>query len=152
MRTSLLHLVFDTLLLVLGAGAEDLLPRIGGVGFPVLLVAAQTVALRGSPAELSVFAFAAGATEDALGALPPVASASFFLAAAWLVRLVGFPRAVAALTYPAYLVWIAVWTGDGGGNVYARILASVPVGFVTACVVGFLCTFAERRAALDEVA
>lgn len=151
MRTSLLHLVFDALLLVLGAGAEDLLPRVGGVGFPVLLAAAQMVALRGTAAELTVFAFAAGAMEDALGGLPPVASASFFLAAAWLVRLVGFPRAVAALTYPAYLVWIAVWTG-GGGNVYARLLASVPVGFVTACAVGLAYTLAERRAALDEVA
>ena len=116
MRNSLLQLVFCLLLLVLGAGAEELLPRTLGVGCPVLLVAAQLVAVRGPAVTLSVFAIAAGAMADALGALPPAASASFFLASAWLVNRLGFARAAAALTYPVYLVWLAVWTGacDGG--------------------------------------
>ena len=66
MRNSLLQLVFGLLLLVLGAGAEDLLPRVFGVGFPVLLVLAQLVARRGAPVAFSVFAMAAGAMADAL--------------------------------------------------------------------------------------
>lgn len=151
MRNSLLQLVFGLLLLVLGAGAEDLLPRVFGVGFPVLLVLAQLVARRGAPLAFSVFAIAAGAMADALGALPPAASASFFLASAWLVNRLGFARAAAALTYPVYLVWLAVWTGACDGGIFARLLVSVPVGFATAGVVGVVYAWAERRAAFDEV-
>ncbi len=151
MRNSLLQFVFGLVLLVLGAGAEDLLPRFLGVGFPVLLVLAQLVARRGAPMALSVFAIAAGAMADALGALPTAASASFFLASAWLVHRFGFARAAVAFTYPAYLVWLAVWTGACNGGIFARLLVSVPVGFVTAGLVGGVYAWAERRAALDEV-
>ena len=151
MRNSLLHLVFDVLLLVLGAAAEDLLPRVCGVGFPILLAAALVVALRGRLAEMLIFAFAAGATEDALAALPTVASASFFLVAAWIVRLVGFPRTVAALVYPAYLVWLVIWTGGVDGGIYMRLLASVPIGFLTTCAVAVVYAAAERRAAINEI-
>lgn len=150
MRNSLLQLVFCLLLLVFGAGAEGLLPRAFGVGCPVLLVAAQLVARRGSAVTLSVFAIAAGAVEDALGALPPAASASYFLAAAWLVNRVGFARALTAVTYPGYLVWLWVWTGASGGGIFGRLLVSVPVGFATAGVVGLVYLWAERGAALDE--
>lgn len=150
MRNSLLQLVFCLLLLVLGAGAEELLPRVFGVGFPILLAAVQLVAVRGSAVTLSVFAIAAGAVEDALGALPPAASASYFLAVAWGVNRLGFARAGAALTYPGYLLWLWIWTGASGGGIFGRLLVSVPVGFVTACAVGFVYLWAERGAALDE--
>ncbi len=150
MRNSLLQFVFGLLLLVIGASAEELLPRFLGVGFPILLVAAQSVALRGSGVCLSVFALAAGAMADAIGSLPPMASASFFLADAWLVSRVGFPRVVAALAYPCYLVWLAVWTGACDGGIFGRLLVSVPIGFVTACLVGGVIAWAERRAALNE--
>ncbi len=150
MGNSLLQLVFCLLLLVLGAGAEELLPRVFGVGCPVLLALAQLVAVRGPAVTLSVFAIAAGAFEDALGALPPAASASYFLAVAWGVNRLGFARAGAALTYPGYLLWLWVWTGASGGGIFGRLLVSVPVGFVTACAVGLVYFWAERGAALDE--
>lgn len=150
MGNSILHLVYCVLLLVLGGAAEDLLPRVLGVGFPVLLAAALHVARCGTAFGSAAFAVAAGAFEDALGGLPPAASASYFLAAAWTVRRVGFPRTAAALAYPCYFVWLWAWTGAVGGEVFVRLLASVPVGLATAAAVGFACAAAERGAALDE--
>ena len=150
MRNSLLQLVFCLVLLVAGAAAESSLPRVLGVGWPVLLVFAQLVASRATGLVFTLFAVAAGAFEDALGGLPPAASASYFLAVAWAVARVGLPRAGAALTYPGYLLWLWVWTGASGGGIFGRLLASVPIGFVTACVAGLVFTWAERGAALDE--
>lgn len=150
MRNSALRLVFGVLLLVLGGAAEDLLPQVCGVGAPVLLVAALFTAQRGTRVEGLVFAVAAGAMEDALSGLPAMASVSYFLASAGLVRLVGLPRLVAALAYPGYLVWLWIWTGSIDGGIFTRLLLSVPVGFATALAVGVLCAAAERRAAIDE--
>lgn len=151
MGNSLLQFVFCLLLLVFGVGAEEALPRVLGVGCPVLLAAAQLVASRAPAVTLSLFAVAAGAFEDALGVLPTAASASYFLAVAWGVNRLGFPRAGAALTYPGYLLWLWAWTGAGGGGVlFGRLLVSVPLGFATAWAVSLVYFWAERGAALDE--
>lgn len=150
MRNSVLRLVFGVLVLVLGGAAEDLLPQLGGVGAPVLLVAALFMAQRGTLVEWLVFAVAAGAMEDALCDLPTAASVSYFLASAAVVRFVGLPRLVAALAYPGYLIWLWIWTGSIDGAIFTRLLLSVPVGFATALAVGVLCAAAERRAAINE--
>ena len=150
MGNSLLHLVYCVLLLVVGGAAEDLLPRVLGVGFPVLLAAALHVARRGTAFESAAFAVAAGAFEDALGGLPTAASASYFLLAAWAARRVWFPDAAAAFAYPCYFVWLWAWTGTVGGEIFGRLLASFPVGLATSSAVEFVCSWAERGAALDE--
>ena len=46
--------------------------------------------------------------------LPVMTSASYFLAVAALIRWSGFPRAAIVLTYPAYQLWLAAWTGGLG--------------------------------------
>ena len=101
MRNSFLALAFSLVVLCLGAGAEELLPKALGVGFPVLLMAAQVVAVRWSLAAAMVFAVAAGGLEDALSSLPPMTSVSFFLLAVALVRRSDLPLAASLRTYPA---------------------------------------------------
>ena len=88
--------------------------------------------------------------EDALSALPAATSASFFLLLASLVRWSGMPRAATLLTYPAYQVWIYVWTDRAGGGVFSRVLLALPVGLATALAVGAVLVWAERKAAVDE--
>ena len=150
MASEFVVLAFSLLVLVFGAGAEVLLPKLLGVGFPVLLAAVQFTAARRPAVVAALFAVAAGAMEDALSALPPATSVSYFLALASLVRWSGMQRAVTLLTYPAYQVWISVWTSGLGGDVFGRVLAAIPVGLVTALAVGAVLGRMERKAAIDE--
>ena len=98
-----------------------------------------------------MFAIAAGALEDALSALPPATSVSYFLGLAALVRWAGMPRVATLLTYPAYQVWLFVWTSGLGGEVFGRVLLALPVGLVTAIAVGLVLGWIERKAAMDEL-
>lgn len=148
MRNDILQVVFLFLALIVGAGCEELLPKVFGVGFPVLLMSAQFLAARGRSSLGFLFAIAAGAVEDALSSLTPMTSVSFFLLVAVLVRRTGAPWYLVALTYPCYQLWLTVWTG--GLNVFTRILLSVPIGFLTAFVVGRIVFDFLRRAAIDE--
>ena len=92
MKSNVVQLVLALMALVLGGAAEELLPKVAGIGFPVLLAAALFFAVRRGTAEAVVFALAAGALEDALSALPPGTSPVFFLAAIALARRCGFPH------------------------------------------------------------
>lgn len=148
MRNDLLQLLYALLVLIVGAGAEELLPKFGGVGCPVLLVAVQVLARHLRLPLVLLFAAAAGAAEDALSGLMPMTSVSYFLLTAALVRGVGLPVLATALTYSCYQLWLAVWTG--GLNVFTRILLSVPMGVLTAVAVTGLITFFLRKAAIDE--
>lgn len=150
MRNSFLALAFSLVVLCLGAGAEELLPKTFGVGFPVLLAAVQVKAVRGSLAVAMLFAIAAGGMEDALSSLPPMTSVSFFLLAMAFARRADLPQAASLLTYPSYQVWLSAWTGDLGGGVFGRILVSLPIGACTAFVVGWAIRMVERRSALGE--
>ena len=142
--------MFSLLVLVFGAGAETLLPKLLGVGFPVLMTAVQFTAARRPAVAAALFAVAAGAMEDALSTLPPATSVSYFLALASLVRWSGMPRAATLFTYPVYQVWVSVWTSGFGGGVFGRVLAAIPVGLATALVVGAVLGLMERKAAIDE--
>ena len=142
--------MFSLVVLCLGGGAEELLPKMLGVGFPVLLVSVQVMAVRGPLVAAMLFAVCAGGLEDALSSLPPMTSVSFFLLAMAFVRRVDMPCAASLLTYPAYQVWLFAWTGGLGGGVFGRILVSVPVGAATAFAVGWAICLVERRAAIDE--
>lgn len=150
MKNSVLHFVFALMVLVFGAAAEELLPKFAGVGFPVLLMAVQTTSVRRTAVEMAVFALAAGTMEDALSALPMMTSASCFLAIAALVRWTRLPVGAAALTYPVYQLWLLVWMPALKGNMFHRLLLSLPVGVVTALAVGWLLVRLERKAALGE--
>ena len=149
MRNSFLSLLFAVVVLCAGAGAEELLPKVAGVGFPVLLSLVLATATK-RPVEAVLFAIAAGAAEDAISSLPPMTSVSFFLLAAAFARKSGIAWAAAIFAYPAYQVWLAAWTGGLGGSVFGRILVALPVGAATALATAALFFLAERRAAIGE--
>ena len=150
MISEIVQIVLVTILLVLGASVEELLPKFCGVGFPVLLASVPFMAVRRTRLEAFAFAAAAGAMEEALSSLPPVSGVSFFMALAVLSRHFGYSGALLALVYPLYQVWLSVWLVGIGSGVFMRILLSVPIGFLTMAVVGLAVNWLCRKAAVDE--
>ena len=152
MKDSLLRFTFWFMVLLLSAAAEEAMPRLFGVGFPVLMAAVlvQAEGRERSLASTTFFALAAGAVEDAISSLPAMTSASGFLALAMFVRYTGLPWAAAAFAYPCYEIWLEVWTGGFGGSIFNRLLLALPVGFLTAFAVDALVGWAGRKAAVDE--
>ena len=140
----------SVLVLVLGAGAEVVLPKALGVGFPVLMSAVQFSAARRPAVPAAVFAIAAGAMEDALSVLPPLTSVSYFLGLAAFVRWSGIPRLAMLFAYPAYQVWLSVWTSAPGGEVFGRVLLALPVGLAAAVAAWLVLGWVERKAAMHE--
>lgn len=150
MISEFVQIAFAALVLVLGASAEELLPKFFGVGFPILLSAVSFMAVRRSQPEALAFALSAGAMEEALSGLPPMSGVSFFLALAVLTRHFESPRALAFLAYPVYQVWLAVWLTGIGGGIFGRLFLAVPIGFVTMSAVGAAVNWLCRKAAVDE--
>ena len=142
--------VLAVLVLVSGAAFEEMLPRAFGVGVPVLLAAVLSLSARQVGPFALAFAVVAGAVEDALSALPPMPSVSYFLAAALLLRRFGSAWFVPAVTYAGYQVWLSVWVSSIGGDVFKRVLLACPVGLVTALVVDVALAWLCRKAAVDE--
>lgn len=150
MRDSFVHLAFALLALVLCGGAEELLPKFAGGGFPLLLAAAQLVASRWRTAETVLFALAAGAVEDSISTLPMMTSASFFLLASLPVRWLPYPAAATILAYPVYHVWLAAWAPVQDGEGWTRVLWSLPVACAAAYASAALFAWTERKAAVGE--
>ena len=150
MRNDVVQLAVMALALVLGAAAEELLPNFLGVGFPILLMAAQFEASRRKgvlPALL--FAGAAGAMEDAISSLPYLTSIGYFVLSAVAMRWVRLPEAAMALVYPVFQIWLYLWLPLEGG-VFSRLLLSIPIGLLTGLAVWSVLGWTERRAAVDE--
>ena len=147
---SVVQFVLCALVLVAGAAFEELLPRAFGVGVPVLLMSALFFSARRSGPSALAFAVVAGAMEDALSALPPMTSVSYFLAVALLLRRLGSAWFVPAAAYAGYQVWISVWVISIGGDVFKRVLLACPVGLATAVVVEVALAWLCRKAAADE--
>ena len=151
MKDSFLQLAFWLIVLVVGAGIEESLPRLMGLGFPVLLAAVQAMSCgRATVATTVVFSIAAGAVEDALCALPPMTSASYFLAVAMTLKWSGLFWGALAFAYPCYQLWLEIWTGGLGGEVFNRLIVSVPVGFITSVAVFASVTCLGRKAPREE--
>jgi len=148
---NLRQFVFGFVLLVLGAGFEELLPKFLGVGFPFLLTAVQalTVVIGSFPVAF-VLAIVAGALEDALSSLPFLASVSYFVLVALSVRVIGLPRFSTLLTYPCYLLWLALWTSGAGAGIFSRLSLSLPIGALTAFVVGTVVAWMGGKGAVNE--
>ena len=142
--------VLCALVLVSGAALEEVLPRVFGVGVPVLLMSVTFLSVcRIGPSALA-FAVVAGAVEDVLSALPPMTSVSYFLAVALLLRRLGSAWFVPAAAYAAYQVWLSVWVVSIGGDVFKRVLLACPVGLATAFTVEVALVWLCRKAAADE--
>lgn len=150
MKTEAVQFVMALMAMVLGGAAEELLPKVAQVGFPVLMALSVFMAMRRNSPTAVLFAAAAGAMEDAISGLPAGTSPSFFLAVAALARWSDFPRGALLMAYPAYQGWLAVWAGGFHGGVFGRVLVAAPAGFVTALAVWSAMSWAERVAAVDE--
>lgn len=150
MTSEIIRLALAALVLVIGGTVEDLIPKVLGVGAPVLLASVPFMAARCGRIEALAFASAAGAMEEALSSLPPMAGVSFFLVVAFAVRRVGLVWPLAMLVYPVYQIWLAVWLAGIGGGVFGRILVSLPVGFLMVPAVGVALNWLCRKAAIDE--
>lgn len=150
MNNSTVRFVLALVALVIGAAAEELLPKALGVGFPALLAMVPVVAMR-PPAALPVlFALSAGAVEDSLSGLPFMTSASYFLLVVVLVRWSRLPSVVAAVSFPVYQGWLCLWATGLQGSVFGRTLVAIPFGLLAYGVVAPLLRVVERKAAADE--
>ena len=135
---------------MLGAVAEELLPKFCGVGFPVLLSVLPTVALRSPVALPILFSFVAGTMEDALGSLPLLTSASFYLLVIVFIRWVRLPFLSVFFAFPFYQIWLFIWVSGLQGNVFTRLLLAFPIGALTMAVVTVMLQYVERIVGADE--
>lgn len=150
MNKDLPHLAIGLLALVFGGAAEELLPKIAGVGFPFLLMASIYMAANRAPWPMFLFAAAAGALEDGLSSLPFAASIAFFSLVAAFLYWTDLVRCTFAFAFPAYQLWLRMWTGGLDGGVFARLLLSIPVGAATAAATWQILQWLDRKGAVDE--
>ena len=149
MKSDIVQIVLALLVLVIGGSVEELLPKLGGVGFPVLMSATVFMASRRRVLQAICFAIAAGAVEESLAGLPPVTGVSFFLVVAALARWSEFPHGALVMAYPLYQGWLRLWAEAEYGSVFYRVLLAVPIGMATAFATWAVLVWAERRAAVD---
>ena len=147
---SVVQIVLCVLVLVSGAALEELLPRVFGVGVPVLLMSVAFLSVRRAGPSALAFAVVAGAVEDALSALPPMTGVSYFLAVALLLSRLGSAWFVPAGAHAGYQVWLSVWVVRIGGDVFGRVLLAGPIGLVTAYVVDRALIWLSGKAVADE--
>ena len=149
MKNDFVKFVFAVLALVIGGALEELLPTWSGVGVPVLLSAVAAFALLGSAVEGVLMALAAGAFEESLASLPPVAAISFFVMLAVAVRCSRMPWFWMAAAYPLYQLWIGLMCPGSGGGVFGRFFIAIPVGIVTVFAGLAALTFLRGKAGAD---
>lgn len=151
--SGVLVFLFYLIVLVLGGALEELLPKMLGVGVPILLGWTLFAAVHRNAPTVVVLAIAAGAFEDALSALPFLTSVSFFVVAALVANRVCGERGLAVLpalmvAYPLYQAWLwlvavpvvpSAWGLVLGAACLMSLAASVVVAFFARC---------ERRAAI----
>lgn len=149
MKNEIVQFAFAAIVLVFGGAAEELLPKVLGVGFPVLLSAALVMSARRSALEALLFTIAAGALEDALSGLPAVTSIGFFALAAVVCRIPWAAVPGLVLAFPLYQGWLWLWMPAFNGSIFNRLLLAFPFGALTALVTGMAMVWLERKAVLD---
>lgn len=142
------NFVLCVLTLVVGASLEEMLPHIFGVGFPILLAGVIFMSLRLGLMGAIIFAIAAGAFEDALSSLSPFTDVSFFILVMMFARACRIPFLVMVIAYPCYQIWLSIWVSGMGGDIFNRVLLSLPIGLIVVGVVGFILKWAEGKAAI----
>lgn len=150
MKSDVVQFVFALVVLIVGGACEEFLPKVFGVGFPVLLTATVFLAPRRSTTAAVLFALAAGGFEDALCALPFATSVSFFTLVALISRTERLSYGMLAVVYPVYQIWLWLWHASGENGIFGRLLVSAPIGVFAAVVVSAVLFLMERRSAIDE--
>lgn len=150
MKSEVVQLAIALGALVFGGAAEEMLPKLPGVGFPVLLMASIYMAKKRGTWQMFMFAAAAGAMEDALSSLPWATSMSFFCIAAAFVRTTGLEWSAYVCAYPVYQLWIRMWCATLEGGIYSRFLLAIPMGLATAAAVFWALDRLDRKGAVCE--
>lgn len=151
MKRDLVQLVLAFFALSFGGAVEELAPKFGGVGIPLLLSAAAYCAVSRPPLTGMLFAVAAGAAEDALCGLPYALSVSFFVAMAGLLRGFKLPLFCAAPAFGLYQIWLWIWFGNSlNGSVFLRFCTAIPVGVLTLAAVCAILLWLDGKAAVHE--
>lgn len=173
MRNSFVHILFYTIVTVVAAAMQDMLPAMFGVKPPVMLTVAISLALheadiatvshssKSSSIAWMVYAFIIGAASDALGCLPAGCDAGFFLLVCIALRLgsnyVGemsrFSLGLISLlvVVPVHEAWMSAWgvAGIGAGNPFHSLLSVFP-SLITGVIVFPLMPVFEKWAGLDR--
>lgn len=150
MKDDFVQFVFVMIALVVSAGAEELLPAFAGVGVPLLLALVMAVAPRLNVLPGVMTAVGAGAFEDALAALPPMTSICFFVIASLLSRKAYFPRPFLMLLFPLFELWAGMCILGPMGDVFVRVLVSLPLGAVALGLQLVAVGWSVRRAGIDD--
>ena len=150
MKSDFVQLVIALLVLAIGGAVEEMMPKILGVGVPVLLMATVFFTARRTPLAALLFALAAGAVEDSLSSLPGLTSVSFFMLAAVTARFSRLPAVCMALAHPVFQLWLWLWIPGLSGGVFGRVLVSLPVGFSTAFLTTLVLWWVDRKGAVGE--
>ena len=148
-KNDFVQFLFLLILLLVSAAAEELLPVFGGVGFPLLLAAVMAVSPRQRILAAVFTAVGAGALEDALAALPPLASIGFFTFAALTARKRDFPQPALIVLFPLYTLWAGMCAAGSMGDVFWRMLVSLPFGAAAFAVSDRLSAWGAGKAGLD---
>lgn len=150
MKSEFSLLVFAIIVLILGGAAEELLPKPFEVGFPFLFCATIWFAYRTTHVASFIFALAVGTAEDALSGLPFMMSASYFVLATAVIRILRLPTVVAPLLYFGYQFWLWLWVVSLQGNLFMRSLLALPIGAGTMLVVTTVLDYVQREGGLNE--
>ena len=151
MKNDLIKLLLSMLSIVLLAALEEMLPKVLGVGFPLLLALTVLIAPRSTITSALLIAVASGAFEDSLSSLPFATSMIFFALAAIISRKALFPYGVLFMAYPMYQLWLTLWVPSIGGAIFGRIMNAGIIGFFAMLIIERLLIWLERRLLPDEV-
>lgn len=149
MKGEFVQFLFVILAIVVAAAAEELLPTFGGVGFPFLLSLTLVLSPRLSVLACVMMALGAGAFEDSLSSLPPMTAACFFTVAALVSRMSLLPLAFLLALFPLFELWAVLRMMSPMGDVFARMLVSLPLGAVALGTVLVAGEWTARKAGLD---
>jgi len=135
--------------LLLGGVLEEALPKVLSVGFPVLMTAALVLGVVRTRTEAVLLAVFAGVLEDSLCALPLAMTASFLVVVTLCAWALPVARLAPVVAYPVYQLWLVVWTSLPAGELWGRLLVSVPISALTVAVLRPLLLAFERRLSSD---
>lgn len=150
MKDEFVQFVFILIALVVSAAAEEILPAFAGVGIPLLMALVMVTAPRMGVLPGVITAVGAGAFEDALASLPPMTSVCFFVIVALLSRREYFPRMFLIAAFPLFEIWSGLCVFGPMGDLFVRVLVSLPLGAAALAVQGVALDWAGRRAGIDE--
>ena len=150
MKSNIVQIAIALWTIVFASAFEEMLPKIAGVGFPLLMMSSVYFASKREMGRFFAFAVVAGAAEDAICSLPFATSIAFFVMIAAFIAVTGMVASCCFFAYPLYQIWLGMWLPDMNGAIFNRFLLSIPVGALTAGAAWLVLGWIDKRGAVDE--